>query len=381
MISIYVHIPFCVRKCKYCDFLSFKADSAVEDAYIDALLKEIERTECKERLVRSIYIGGGTPSTLSGEKIGKILSKIKTKFNLLPNCEISMECNPGTASYEKLSDYREAGVNRLSIGLQSCNDNELKLLGRIHTYDQFVETFNLARKAGFDNINIDLMSALPGQSVESYKNSLTKVVNLNPEHISAYSLIIEEGTEFAVLYGDDTNVKNTEKLPNEDDERAMYYLTKEMLAANGYTRYEISNYSKEGYECRHNLVYWTGDDYISFGIGAASYVEGVRYSNTSDIECYIDHINNDDINGIHVDITPLSTKDKMEEFMIVGLRLMKGVSSASFANLFGQDIEAVYGMQLNALIKNGLIRRTDMGFTLTERGIDVSNQVLEEFLL
>lgn len=381
VVSIYIHIPFCVRKCQYCDFLSFPCDKTVHEQYVDALCREIREytggVGGVEALkwpinVATIFFGGGTPSLLTPALVGKILEEIKSKFNILDDAEISMECNPGTATLDNLREYRKLGINRLSIGLQSANDAELEALGRIHNYKQFEDTYAWAREAGFDNINIDLMSALPGQSLKSYLHSLTTAVKKRPEHISAYSLIIEENTPFWELYGDDSGVNN---LPDEDTEREMYYATERLLAEAGYHRYEISNYALDGYECEHNKVYWTGGDYISFGIGASSYVDGARYNNISNIEEYIE------MPGKHTDINKLSKEDMQEEYMFVGLRLMQGVSISGFMDKFGISMKEVYGHVIDRFIMEGLLEETGDRIRLTSRGIDVSNVVLSEFLL
>lgn len=410
MISLYIHIPFCIKKCRYCDFLSFKSDAETIERYVEALCKEIASTgvgvvganseePAQATIVETIFFGGGTPSVLSGEQIGKIMDIIKYKFNLSPKAEISMECNPGTAGLGKLIEYRKAGINRLSIGLQSGNDKELGYLGRIHSFRQFEETFKWARKAGFDNINIDIMSALPGQTLESYLDTLTKVVKRNPEHISAYSLIIEENSEFWDIYGDDAGVSDKKpvplsygeqclvaldgipSLPDEQTEREMYYITKDVLSRSGYHRYEISNYSKPGYECRHNKVYWTGKNYIGFGIGAASYINGIRYKNIEAIEQYMEYVECDKCRSIYIDENVLTLDERMEEFMFLGLRLTEGISKNEWRKNFGCEIEDVYGKKIEEFISDGLLQAKNDRIFLTDRGVDVSNIVLAEFLL
>lgn len=396
MISLYIHIPFCVKKCLYCDFLSFPCNSdELKEKYIESLCNEIELTEVSDLDVGSIFIGGGTPSILKPSYIERILDKIRQKYRLSIATEISLECNPGTASAENLIQLYRMGINRLSIGLQSTIDDELKVLGRIHNYEDFVNTFNWAREAGFANINVDIMSALPGQSLENYKNTVTNVVKMHPEHVSAYSLIVEENTVFNSIYGDDENVANNIddrilaklknlQLPDEDTERKMYYLTDELLSQAGYHRYEISNYALDGFECKHNKVYWTGGDYVSFGIGASSYYKNVRYNNISDINSYISAWSKKklpDEKDIYTDIMPLSEKDRMEEYMFVGLRLVKGVSIRRFEDIFGISMDEVYGDTLDKLSAQGVIVRENDTLRLTKRGIDVSNAVLCEFLL
>ncbi len=292
-LEIYVHIPFCVRKCAYCDFLSAPASSAEQERYVEALIREIEMFPYKkEYRVSTVFLGGGTPSILAEGMIARILRAIRENFphREAPG-EITIECNPGTASREKLEEYRQAGINRISIGLQSADDAELALLGRIHTWTDFLETYRLARAAGFENINIDLMSALPGQSVASWERTLERVLALRPEHISAYSLIIEEGTPFYQRYHDD-DVRRERgdppvSLPSEEEERAMYRLTERLVGGQGMHRYEISNYALPGYECRHNIGYWTGVEYVGFGLGASSLLHHTRYRNTECMEAYL----------------------------------------------------------------------------------------------
>lgn len=397
MISIYIHIPFCIKKCAYCDFLSFPSDDETIQRYVDCLCNEIGGCEADDRNVATIFFGGGTPSILEADQIEQLMAKIKSEFNITESAEISMECNPGTVTEEKLKGFLSAGINRLSIGLQSANDNELKNLGRIHNYEQFLFTYNTARKVGFKNINIDLMSALPGQTIDSFRESLTNVVELKPQHLSAYSLIIEEDTEFWGLYGDDKSVKsgdeNLAKLPDEDAERAMYYLTKEVLDRFGYHRYEISNYALPGYECEHNKVYWTGGDYISFGIGTASFYKGTRYNNITDVAKYMDiwsgdsEVEKDQKNvaheknkNSHEDIHALSDKDKMEEYMFVGLRLMEGISISCFYSKFGLDMMDVYGNVISRYVKDGFLEIDGDRLKLTDKGIDVSNVILADYL-
>lgn len=274
-LEIYIHIPFCVRKCAYCDFLSAPAGRDTQKQYVCALKQEIQEFPYKKEYeVSSVFFGGGTPSVLPGEEIAEIMALLKEKFVFAEDAEISLECNPGTADEQKLRIYRDCGINRLSFGLQSADNTELKLLGRIHTWEEFLATYETARRAGFKNINVDLMSALPGQTADSWKETLRKIIALNPEHISAYSLIIEEGTLFYEKYEEDTRKREAgeqpEFLPSEDEEREMYRLTEELLEEAGMHRYEISNYAKPGYECRHNIGYWDGTEYAGFGLGASS---------------------------------------------------------------------------------------------------------------
>lgn len=404
-VSLYIHIPFCIKKCRYCDFLSGPCDKDTQARYVKALISEIRQSEYAGSRVETVFFGGGTPSILRAEWLEEILDNVIEIFEVDENAEISIECNPGTVDKGKLTQLKKMGFNRLSIGLQSGNDDELKYLGRIHNYEEFLETYKNAREVGFENINVDIMSALPGQTIDSYKDTLKKVISLGPEHISAYSLIIEEGTEYWDIYGDDGNnlsVKSGEEaerqLPDEDTEREMYHVTEEMLAEAGYHRYEISNYAKDGFECRHNKVYWTGDPYIGFGIGAASYADHVRWSNTDELYPYMKMLlkeGNLDMEWDDEDeeeIRPLQTEwrcgyqklgvnDRMEEFMIVGLRLMKGVSREKWKSLFGKDIEEVFGKQIKKSVEEGLLVTEGDDIRLSSKGIDVSNIVLARFLL
>lgn len=374
-LSLYVHIPFCVKKCLYCDFLSFFAEEETIARYFEALIKEI-RLSCgryKDYDIKSVFFGGGTPSFPCEKYICKALNEIRENFTVKEDAEISMELNPGTATFEKLVAYRQAGIKRLSIGAQSLDDNELKTLGRIHDASTFYKTYDAARKAGFDNINIDLMSAIPDQNLKSYRDTLQKVIDLNPEHISAYSLIVEENTPF---YDMELN------LVSEDDERLMYHETKSLLQQHGYHRYEISNYAREGFECSHNKVYWQYGFYLGLGLGASSMVDYVRWSNTTDIKEYIrcsDHNNMPDL--IRRDECALDTKDRMEEFMFMGLRMVSGVEFAAFKSLFGKDMYDIYSDTIEKYLKLGLLEKTDTHLRLTEMGMDVSNTVMADFLL
>lgn len=400
-LELYIHIPFCARKCAYCDFLSFSAPEWVYRDYVDKLMEEIcgQGPNFQEYCVSTIFVGGGTPSILPPDLILELFATLSENFDISRDAEITMEANPGTLTVEKLEVYRQSGVNRLSIGLQSADDKELKYLGRIHSYESFLKSYQRARQAGFRNINVDLMSALPGQNIQSWKNTLKKVMMLKPEHISAYSLMIEEGTPFYERFGE---VKRAERekqqpktaaelaaraavmtlpdLPDEDVDREMYHLTKEMMADHGYERYEISNYAKKDYECRHNIGYWSGVEYLGLGLGASSYTYGYRYHNTEDMQEYLS-LNLYEGGAAARDIEELSLKDQMEEFMFVGLRMMKGVSGSVFLERFGQNLWNVYGNVIKKLEKQGLIRVDMPMIRLTDLGVDVSNAVLAEFLL
>ena len=362
-LGIYIHIPFCVCKCKYCDFLSGPAGKDVQKKYVEMLLKEIEQYKevLKNNCTDTIFLGGGTPSILGGEDIVRIMEKLYAAGNISETAEISIEANPGTVTEEKLLLWKKAGMNRISFGLQSADNEELKCLGRIHTWEEFKENFHLARKCGFENINVDLMSALPGQTVKTWKETMKKVVSLKPEHISAYSLIIEEGTPFYALYAD-----HPELLPTEEEEREMYYETKAFFASKGYERYEISNYAKPGYECRHNLSYWERVDYLGLGLGAASLLGNVRKSNQTELSEYLK-------GNYKGEEERLSEVNAMEEYFFLGLREMKGVDWTPY--------QVQYEKTVQKLVTEGLIEQEGDYIRLTELGIDVSNYVLAEFLV
>lgn len=425
-ISIYVHVPFCVRKCLYCDFLSFCADTRLVEEYFEALGKEIEfsANEYCGYEVKSVFFGGGTPSYVDSKYICTALNKIKEKFSVSPNAEISIEVNPGTVTEDKLRSYFEAGINRLSIGAQSMDDDELKRLGRIHDHKTFLLTYEMARKAGFTNINIDLMSGIPKQKLDDFMKNLEEVVELKPEHISAYSLIVEEGTPFYEM---------ELELPSEEEDRQMYHETKRFLESRGYHRYEISNYALDGtleygrlstdetgitastdhadeyekYESYHNKVYWKRGNYLGLGLGASSMVDNVRWKNEGEIKKYIDILTDENIADVAMDnrdgadlfkqgsnnsereflkevrleAQKLSTSECMEEFMFLGLRLVKGVSVSEFERQFGQDIRDAYGDVIDKYADLGLLEVSGDYLRLTEKGLDVSNTVMADFLL
>lgn len=387
-ISLYLHIPFCVRKCNYCDFLSFAGcDSFCITEYVSALCQEIMcyKKEAESYRVVSIFIGGGTPSVLELEQIQTIFHALGRVWEIVSFAEITIEANPGTVDMKKLIGYRQLGINRLSIGLQSTQKEELELLGRVHNYDQFLAAFHMAREAGFDNISIDLISGLPGQTIKSYRQTLNRIMALKPEHISAYSLIIEENTPF---YEDETIHA---MLPDEDTERHMYAFTKTVLEGYGYHRYEISNYALAGRECRHNIVYWTDGTYLGLGLNAASYVGGYRFHNTADMAVYLRKYGNRKTGGIddqqvlkvpvREDIERIDVPKHMEEYMFLGLRMMRGVSRSDFRKIFGKDIYEIYGEVLHKREAEGLLICEEDRIRLTEQGISLSNIVMADFLL
>lgn len=377
-LELYIHIPFCKRKCAYCDFLSFVQTEERIEQYTKALIQEILSYSVlfSEYKVTTVFLGGGTPSILTGSQVQRLFEAIRSSFDISEDAEISMEANPGTLTEEKLCSYRNAGVNRMSIGLQSAEQEELELLGRIHTWDAFLQGYQMARNAGFDNINIDLISAIPRQTVKSWENTLKKVITLKPEHISAYSLIIEEGTSFAEKYGEGKEAE--QELPSEEEEREMYHKTKEILQDAGYYRYEISNYAKKGNVCRHNLGYWERKEYLGIGLGASSFIDGRRYAHTDDLEFYIQHAEQPEL--LKRDEEVLSEQEQMEETIFLGLRKMEGISEKEFAQSFGKTIEECYGEKLTKLKCQKLLLSEGGRLKLTERGIDISNYVFAEII-
>lgn len=375
-LELYLHIPFCVRKCFYCDFLSAPAGADTREAYLRALLAELEgrAAEYAGYTVTSVFVGGGTPTVMEAEQLSRLFCAVGDFYRIEPDAEISVEVNPGTADAEKLARLREAGVNRLSIGLQSADNGELAAIGRIHTWEQFAETWRLAREAGFGNLNVDLMSALPGQTLESYRATLRKVLQLAPEHISAYSLILEEGTPFYERYE-----KGLLELPDEETDRRMYHDTKRILREAGYERYEISNYARPGFACRHNCGYWRRADYAGFGLGASSLVENVRFKNRESLPEYIGNPT-----GCRGDFRRLSREEQMEEFMFLGLRLTDGIEAEAFEAAFGKTLQEMYGGVIGKNTADGLLAWDGperKRLLLTERGLDVSNYVMAQFLL
>ena len=370
-LELYVHIPFCVRKCQYCDFLSGPSDEETKDRYIEALLKEIRAAEHTEDYeIVSVFIGGGTPSALKAEAIASIMRTLQEQFFFCEDAEVTIEANPGTVDLEKLTIYRNVGINRLSLGLQSTDAEELKLLGRIHSYEEFLKSYEWAREAGFSNINIDLMFAIPGQTGEAWRQHLYQVAELNPEHISAYSLIIEEGTPFAEQNLD---------LPDEDTEYQMYEDTAEILERYGYRQYEISNYAKQGYMCRHNAGYWQRREYLGFGLGASSLYRGMRFSNTRRMQEYLKESRNPD--QIRKDVTVLSRNEQIEEFMFLGLRMTEGISEKKFEENFNVRLMDIYGDILQKYEETGFMEHIETKWRLTRKGIHVSNHILADFLL
>lgn len=388
-IGLYIHIPFCISKCLYCDFLSFPMGEAEKEQYVNQLLSEIKvrSANLKGCVVDTVFLGGGTPSILKEEQIEKIMQRIFENFTVSEDAEITMEMNPKTVTEEKLKVCKDSGINRISFGVQSFDDKYLKLLGRAHSSKDFYENYEMARKVGFTNINLDLMSALPGQSLADIQNTLQKACELSPEHISFYGLIVEEGTPFYEKYGEENRRREEgeeraeDNLPGEQLEREMYQCICDTLSKEGFIHYEISNYGKEGFLCRHNLKYWERKEYLGLGLGAASLLGNVRYANISDMGKYLgaDFLKEPEV--MIADREILDKKACMEEFMFLGLRKMKGISKAEFFREFQKSYEEVYGGVHKALLLQGLLKEEGKYVRLSEKGIDVSNYVMGEYLL
>lgn len=373
-IELYLHIPFCKSKCNYCDFCSFPAGDGQIKRYIDKLKEEIRYwgESYPDRTVSTVFIGGGTPSLVPAKQIEALMDTVRGSFSCTGNMECSIEANPGTVTKEKLETYRRSGINRISFGLQSAKEEELKILGRIHSFEDFVSGFHMARDCGFENINVDLMSALPLQTMETMEQTLTKTAKLNPEHISVYSLIIEEGTPFYDEKG------LADLLPTEDEDAAMYERTVELLNALGYERYELSNYTKPGFECRHNCGYWTGTPYLGLGLAASSYFEGKRFSNPS---CMDEYLAIRDHGRYFADQKALSRTEEIEEFMFLGLRMTRGISKTEFLKRFGTSILGVYENPIRELTGKGLLKQDTDRIWIPKQALFLSNQVMVEFLL
>ena len=372
-IGIYVHIPFCKKKCDYCDFISYCNKDNLIEKYVEAMKKEIESQNIKPEIT-TIYIGGGTPSYIDSKYIIQIINKIKEK-NVSPNAETTIEVNPGTVTMEKLEDYRSCGINRISIGLQSTNDTLLKEIGRIHNFKQFLETYKMAKKVGFKNINVDLMLGLPNQRIKDLKESLEQILKLKPKHISVYSLIVEDGTPIA-----NKIEKGELQLPDEELERNMYWFVKNTLELNGYKHYEISNFAKKGYESKHNLNCWNQKEYIGIGVAAHSYRDITRYSNTENIEEYIKNVNNEEFNKNKIIHEVQKEDDAKKEFMLLGLRKIDGIKISDFKNKFGDNPIYLYRNELKKLVDEKLLIIDNNNIRLSNKGIDLANLVWEEFV-
>ena len=372
-IGIYVHIPFCKKKCDYCDFISYCGKDDLIEKYVDSVKKEIEHVKIKSEIT-TIYIGGGTPSYIDSKFIVQILENIKEK-NVAQDTEITIEVNPGTVTQEKLQDYIDCGINRISIGLQTTNDELLKQIGRIHNYEQFLETCKMAKKVGFKNINVDLMLGLPNQRISDLKESLENVLKLAPKHISVYSLIVEDGTPIAI------KIENGKlKLPDEELERNMYWYVKNTLELNGYKHYEISNFAKKGYESKHNMNCWNQMKYVGIGAGAHSYRDITRYSNTEDIKEYIKNVQKGEFEKNRIIHEIQKEEDSKKEFMLLGLRKIDGIKISEFKNKFGDNPIYLYRKELKKLSDEKLIIIQDDNIRLSNKGIDLANLVWEEFV-
>lgn len=383
-IELYIHIPFCEKKCNYCDFLSFPAGEDVQERYVRKLIDELSlrADTVEDRVVSSIYIGGGTPSSIDARLIRDILKVIYSHYSLDPAAEITIEANPSSTMRHKLAIYADSGINRLSLGLQSASDTELKILGRVHSFEDFLKAYQSARMEGFKNINIDLMNGIPMQSPKSWRHTLREVCMMRPEHISVYDLMVEEGTFFY-----DMQEKGLLRLPVEEEQEALDELKHRLLKQYGFKRYEISNFAKDGYECRHNIGYWTGVEYLGYGIGSSSYYKGSRWKNIASLKTYIDSplratlLVTPSYESIVCEPRKLTKKEMMEEFMFLGLRMSDGVSAEDFKARFLTDIEDIYGIVLKKLEDDGFITHIAPIYSLTDRGRDLSNQILPEFLL
>ncbi len=386
--GLYIHIPFCMKKCDYCDFLSFPATEQVKEQYVKQLITELQvrSAALKDCMIDTVFLGGGTPSVLAERQIAEIMNTVQKYFAIDKEPEITMEMNPGTLNHEKLSSYKESGINRISFGVQSMNNKELKLLGRIHSVEQFRENYEAARRAGFSNINIDLMSALPNQTLMDVQKNVMEAVKLAPEHLSCYGLIIEEGTVFYQKYEEQELRRQAgeerleDALPTEQLEREMYQWIGEYLTEQGYGQYEISNYAKPGWECRHNLKYWERKEYLGVGLGAASFLGNIRSSNVRSMETYLRTDVRTKAEALTEEKEVIDEASAMAEFMFLGLRKMQGISKTEFYKSFGREYMQVYGNVHEKMVKQGLLEEKEDRVYLSKQGIDVSNYVMGEFL-
>lgn len=378
-LGIYIHIPFCKQKCYYCDFISFANKECKQEEYIEVVQKELDTYDLENYDVTTIYIGGGTPSYIDSKYIVEVILKLKDKLihneTKFEQIEITIEVNPGTVTKQKLQDFKSCGINRLSIGLQTSNNNLLKQIGRIHTYEEFLETYQLAKEVGFENINVDLMLGLPNQTINDLKQSLENVIKLNTSHISVYSLIVEEGTVISKLLDEQTI-----ELPDEELERQMYWYVKNTLELNGYKHYEISNFAKVGKESKHNMNCWEQKEYIGLGVSAHSYLNSTRYCNTSDLELYIKNVGNSKFEENRSIEEVQTIEDMQNEFMLLGLRKIDGVNIADFKQKYIQNPIYLYKEKLNELVEEGLVEVTLNNIKLTNKGLDLANLVFEEFI-
>lgn len=375
MLGLYIHVPFCAQKCYYCDFNSYKIKSNEKEDYLINIEKEMKfyKEEFKDKYFDTVFFGGGTPSILKIDELRKLVNYMFENFNIKKDAEITIECNPGTINKEKLKAIKEMGINRLSIGLQATQNYHLKSIGRIHTYEEFEKNYYDAIDVGLTNINVDLMYALPNQKEEEWKETLDKIIKLNPSHISAYSLILEEGTKLYDMYEN-----NEFNLLDEDTNIDMYEYTINTLKKYGYSQYEISNYAKKGKECKHNVIYWKCDNYLGLGPGASGYINDVRYSNIEDLNEYNNKINQN-IKPISEE-NKLSEKDKIEEFIFMGLRMNEGINLEVFKERFKIDFYELYKDVLDKLLERELIKLDKFNLSLTQKGREISNSVFIEFI-
>ena len=375
-IGMYIHIPFCKQKCNYCDFCSYSDKTQWIVRYIQWLNVEIEEVGKQNPfLVKTIYIGGGTPSFIDSKFIVQLLHTIQINYEVSDQAEITIEVNPGTVDHSKLEDYLNCGINRLSIGLQSTYDGLLKQIGRIHTYQEFLDTYYAARQVGFTNINVDLMLGLPNQTLQEIENSVEEVIGLEPEHISIYSLIVEEGTKL------EKQLQEKEiELPEEELERIMYWKVKNLLEKQGYIHYEISNFAKSGYESQHNLDCWNQKEYIGFGVAAHSYTDGVRYSNVEKVEEYVQNYEKNRQENNFIFHEKQDKEAMQKEYMMLGLRKIQGVSVQEFKNKFIENPIFLYHSELEKLVEEDLLEVDGDYIRLTPKGFDFANLVWEEFV-
>jgi len=374
-IGLYIHIPFCRQKCLYCDFPSWAGKEERMQAYVDALTAEIRKraTEHTDKKVVSVFFGGGTPTTLSIPMLEQLMAAVFENWDIAEAAEITTEANPGTLDGEMAAALKKMGFNRLSMGVQAWQNRLLKSLGRIHTIESFQENYKAVREAGFENVNTDLMFALPNQTMEDWQETVKNIVALNPEHISAYSLILEEGTPFFDRYE-----KGELEPASEELDREMYHWAVGYLAEHGYEQYEISNFAKKGRQSRHNRIYWQAEEYLGMGLGSHSYMNGERFHNTYDLQEYINA--DGEVSVLKEEVEIITREDALAEFMFLGLRLTEGVSFARFRERFGVEMKNIYGSQIEELLKDGLLEDDEKGIRLTARGVDISNVVFEKFL-
>lgn len=381
-LMLYIHIPFCQQKCNYCDFVSFHANYDTIDKYILKLLSEIEYKSyiAKNYIISSIYIGGGTPSIIDKKYIRFILESIRNHYNLSNDIEITIESNPNSLNLDKLNLYFESGINRLSIGLQSANDNELKMLGRIHNYSDFLDSYDSAIHVGFKNINIDLINGIPGQSAESFKKTLKQIMMLNIKHVSIYNLIIEDNTPFKTMLAE-----NKITLPLETEILKMDAITKELTTYYRLNRYEISNYAKKGFECRHNLGYWSDIPYLGFGLNASSYFNNARFKNKTNLNNYLSlnynkYLIGNDKKSYYDEIKVIDSAEHMKEYIMLAFRKTSGIDIANFKEIFNENFEEKFKSQIKYYQSLELLYKNENNYYLSDKGLDVSNKIISDFI-